>query len=287
MTTRRLLGERPTHGTEEDVPGHLFHYTSQQALLGILSRRELWCSQIQYASDRTEFRHAINLLRTLCHVRLNEETVEIRRQWLQSVLTRSEQIEGVNVFFFSWSEKPDLLSQSRGYCHPGDGFALGLSGLKLAEVAALAGWALAPCVYDEALQTELLTGILDDELESFVSGSGDVDSRRAESSQALVSNLLRVAPILKNTAFAEEREWRFISPLVEVGSKGFDFRPGPSSLVPFFHFPLPDEVFDGCRLVIGPTSDEHLSRAATSSLLVQKGVRFESVANSRVPLRNW
>src|ERR1035441_9693602 len=54
----------------------------------------------------------------------------------------------------------------------------------------------------------------------------------------LLACLHRYAPILKDKAFSEEREWRIISrPLMCTGER-FDFREGSSMLVPFYRFPL-------------------------------------------------
>jgi hypothetical protein len=63
---------------------------------------------------------------------------------------------------------------------------------------------------------------------------------------------MRLAMTLKDSAFAEEREWRLISTPKMV--KELDFRPGESMLVPFFRFALneqKDAYLESVR--VGPT----------------------------------
>src|SRR6266700_6216266 len=41
----------------------LYHYTSQEGLLGILSSKTLWATRIQYLNDSTEFAYTLALLK--------------------------------------------------------------------------------------------------------------------------------------------------------------------------------------------------------------------------------
>jgi hypothetical protein len=43
----------------------LFHYTSAEALLGIVTKRELWCSSTEFASDRLEGAHLAERLKQI------------------------------------------------------------------------------------------------------------------------------------------------------------------------------------------------------------------------------
>jgi hypothetical protein len=49
---------------EAKAPGILYHYTGQAGLLGIIERRELWCTKVQYMNDATEFGRALDMART-------------------------------------------------------------------------------------------------------------------------------------------------------------------------------------------------------------------------------
>ena len=45
-----------------ELPPRLYHYTSQEGLLGILSSKTLWATRIQYLNDSTEFAYTLALL---------------------------------------------------------------------------------------------------------------------------------------------------------------------------------------------------------------------------------
>jgi hypothetical protein len=44
-------------------PDHLYHYTGQIGLLGIVESAELWATKIQYMNDATEFGRALAIAR--------------------------------------------------------------------------------------------------------------------------------------------------------------------------------------------------------------------------------
>jgi hypothetical protein len=45
--------------------GLIFHYTSQQGLLGIIKDKALWLSSIRHLSDAKEFGYAVELVQSL------------------------------------------------------------------------------------------------------------------------------------------------------------------------------------------------------------------------------
>lgn len=44
-------------------PSVLYHYTTQQGLLGIISDKEIWATHTQYLNDAREFRHALDIVK--------------------------------------------------------------------------------------------------------------------------------------------------------------------------------------------------------------------------------
>ena len=48
-----------------NAPDLLFHYTSAEALLGIVTKRELWASSTEFASDRLEGAHLAERLKQI------------------------------------------------------------------------------------------------------------------------------------------------------------------------------------------------------------------------------
>ena len=48
---------------EQPIPEFLYHYTSQDGLLGIIESRSLWATNISYMNDATEFGLSVRLIR--------------------------------------------------------------------------------------------------------------------------------------------------------------------------------------------------------------------------------
>src|SRR5215469_16252150 len=51
-------------------PDCLYHYTDQLGLLGIIEKRELWATKVQYMNDSTEFGLAVELAKTRIKARM-------------------------------------------------------------------------------------------------------------------------------------------------------------------------------------------------------------------------
>ena len=99
---------------------------------------------------------------------------------------------------------------------------------------------------------------------------------------------MRLAMMLKDSSFAEEREWRLISMPKMVTA--LEFRQGTSMLVPFFKFALDtrrDAYLDSVR--VGPTPHRELSVNAVRMLLrkLELSNADHMVTETRIPFRNW
>ena len=45
----------------EKPPSILYHYTSQEGLLGIIKNREVWATDISYLNDTKEYKYTVDL----------------------------------------------------------------------------------------------------------------------------------------------------------------------------------------------------------------------------------
>lgn len=89
-----------------------YHYTDAQTALKILENKELWMTHTSYLNDSEEGKE----LRTY----LNKKPV---RPEINKVLDYID--KNFEVYVCSLSENGDLLSQWRGYCPDGEGYAIG------------------------------------------------------------------------------------------------------------------------------------------------------------------
>ena len=230
MNVREILSRTP--------PPLLYHYTSQVGLLGIVRDQEIWASHTQYLNDRREFRHALKLASGELD-QMQEEAEGDKRQLIgemKSGLERS--IESVNVCVSSFSEVGDMLSQWRAYGGGTSGFSVGFSGSFLREVSESQDCWLVPCVYQEPEQRALVRTLLEDVLQENVHNQAAALETHQPPGGNLQAYLNRYAPILKDSSFAEEREWRIISRPLMCSVERFDYRPGHSMLIPYYRIPL-------------------------------------------------
>jgi hypothetical protein len=192
----------------------------------------------------------------------------------------------VNVCVCSFSEEGDLLSQWRGYCSPGPGFALGFKSTTLQLLANRQNFFLAPCVYDWSTQYQIVQELIDETINAFnLQEPGHIE----KASWSFVTRLATYAPVIKHHSFSEEKEWRLISNPIRGDDPKFGCRGGHSMIIPYYTFDLvgSDGQLEIARVIIGPGPHEALNLRAVTWLLMSHGVVSEGATRSQVPYRNW
>jgi hypothetical protein len=93
---------------------------------------------------------------------------------------------------------------------------------------------------------------------------------------------------LKHKGFEEEKEWRLVSQYPEEALYGVSFRSGRFGITPYFELPMAKG--DGPRqideIIIGPTSNRTVSRAALDILLSKSEMVVGRIKISNTPLRH-
>ena len=139
----------------------LCHYTSQNGLIGILKSKAMYATDAAYLNDSQEVIYAINLAKEYFK---NHHTKDPR--FITEVAKILEKADGhagsLPVYVASFSEEPDLLSQWRGYCPNGPGFALSLSADRMMTLAQTHDWEIFKCIYDKDEQVDVLKRMLDE-----------------------------------------------------------------------------------------------------------------------------
>ncbi len=271
----------------------LFHYTSQAGLLGIVKNQEIWATHTQYLNDRQEYRYARELAISEISVMMDEYQGKKEFAQLDSMRRNLDSsLESINVCVCSFSEVADSLSQWRAYGSPTGGYAIGFTGQHLRKICNQHNYYLVKCIYDESEQHRCIRALLEEVLEQRMQSMQPENTLPFGGSLGIY--LHRYAPILKHSAFREEREWRIITrPLMcSVGIDGFDYREGKSMIVPFYRLPLRSQsvVFDISEIVVGPTPNAEQACRSVQSLLVAAGLSGQAknqVRPSAIPFRNW
>jgi hypothetical protein len=278
----------------------LYHYTTQNGLLGIIKKREIWASHTQYLNDTREYVHALEIVREEIQALIADCTNTEGRELLEEM---DQDIRGVdgkgvraadgNVCVCSFSEDRDSLSLWRAYLPAAAGFAIGIPGEHLEKLVAKQEFYLARCIYNRADQQELIRALIAEVLDENRARRAETgtDDRRLPRGGNLHFYLHRYAPILKDPAFHHEREWRIISGPLMCTFQRFDFRNGQSMLIPYYNFAL--ELKDGGlplqvhEIVVGPTPNPEKSARSVKGFLVSQELDDTLVHNSTVPYRHW
>ena len=260
-------------------PETLFHYTTQEGLLGIIKSKELWATKIHFLNDSKEYALALELAQSQLEGYLKKAVSTLEKDVFETSLEELEKIVSINICVFSFSEQGDVLSQWRGYAGSGTGYSIGFYSKTLKELAKKNGFVLAPCIYDKSRQMALI----DDVIKESLSKAGPTLGPQGE----FANMLMKIAPMIKNESFTEEREWRLISG--PISSKELDYRSGASMIIPHFRFPLCDDQarLELSDVIIGPTPHRELSCEALTSLFISRNVEFRSISPSSIPFRNW
>lgn len=153
---------------ECSIPPTLWHYTSVDALRGILESGTVWATEVHFTKDTTEFVHtksvAIDYLEKLPPPP-NHAAAVARSSALKSVHYAFDKgalsTEVSQVFVASFSSAFDLKSQWYEFADAGRGVSIGfdLRGI-LPPVALQIAVTMAPCVYHDKDKYELVASAL-------------------------------------------------------------------------------------------------------------------------------
>jgi len=197
------------------VPDILYHYTDAAGLKGIVESGVLRATHIAFMNDASEYLHASSLLDE--HVRLENSRTKDRLK--RSVLAEMQKWiakrpeEGLPYFVVCFSAKDNSLNQWRAYGRGEGAFSIGFDGHALA--AQVGRDFIAPVIYKRDEQEKLITAFLAWVLDEYprracrYAGAAQ-DEHRSTWTQTMIWMLSAVAPMMKNPAFFEEKEWRLI-----------------------------------------------------------------------------
>ena len=241
--------------------------------------------------------------------------------------------ENLNLYTASFSLNGDQLSQWRGYSKGSSGVSLGfdLRAFRLPDESdSLVTFA--PCVYQEQAKRDLLSRAISifaektselnsriNDHPSILASINDVRKSRPEltfeeatkeqfsilsqqhlaelqtAANEMAGRLLRLAALLKHSAFEEEQEWRFALPVSTnrlPTVNPIKYRPRNNTLVPYIEFPLSGkisgtEVLPLTDVIIGPGAEVGTTIDASHSFLESEGIKNVIPRQSQIPYKPW
>lgn len=274
---------------EQKPPDDLFHYTTQEGLLGIIRNRNLRATKVICLNDASEFQLALKLAKEILTNFKNEEESIIFK--IDKLREEIDSIQMLNIFVSSFSKNGDQLSQWRAYGNPSGGYAIGFHGPKLFVEAKKQGFFMAQCEYREEKQKEYITSLIEKYLSKDLNAFGvdKVDKKTRTIKIAAFTDfwkeLSSLAPIIKHKGFYEEEEWRIITESAMSSSK-VSYREGSTYIIPFceFSFNFPEQLIKS--ITIGPTPHREISKNALRMFLQKHGLSIE-IKFTEIPYRNW
>ena len=215
-------------------------------------------------------------------------------EWLKGRL-----LFGNMLFVVCFTADGNLLSQWRSYTNPSKGVSIGFAADTLVECASSQSFQLARCVYDPEEQRILAERFIE-ELIKLARTRGEVTdpSKRHPANsfhavfEEIEDDLLRIASLLKDSAFHEEKEWRAVSRIItSYVTEPLEYREGQSTLIPYTKFTLPTAPgrrIDLHRVIIGPTPRGNNSVTSMSNFLSRNGASpLQGTMYCQIPYRTW
>jgi hypothetical protein len=277
--------ERLASAFDATPPGHLFHYTDLEGVKGIFTSRTLWLSKFTATNDISEIKLAIEHFQSFA-ARKARDLEGGEGRFLQEAAGQLEGFRRTNICLASFCEQHDLLSQWRSYGNDGRGVALGFNTARLLEVAQRNGLRLLRCVYEPAEHERISASLTDMLLEArraAPAGGG------AELVAQFNEVFLRVAPVIKDHRFGEEREWRLVSSPVAFDHPSIIavLKGNQASVKLTVKLTGDSEAMSNMipRITIGPTLDPHNVSDAIEVLSQRNGFHISDIGISEIPYR--
>lgn len=288
----------------------LYHYTSLTGLIGVVSNKSIWASHCEFLNDSSEFHHALSFAKSYSGNIFMEDDYIAAFGWV--VRDSLEKMKKHDVFVSSFSEKPDLLSQWRGYCPQGSGICIGFDEGKIRAFCENHGYKLEKCIYDTSAQEKRIFKYLNECLEKCPKPQLTRDEYDALGSKGQVEQELgyrallqtgehkkladialsefcekinETAPLMKDFGFHEEAEWRIISRNPSVKN---EFRSSNSHIIPYIVLPILEEFKDCIKeVIIGPNPEKYRCKSSIEHLLKSNGFNNVDLKVSTIPFNSW
>jgi hypothetical protein len=308
---------------EANEPEVVYHYTSIDTMIKIVKTASIWATSISYLNDTSEMEHYLKLVREWIAVyrqtgALDDELI------FDDFLNGSDLGFEDRPFVSSFSKQDDSLPQWRSYCPQGNGVAVGfrVNCLKRSfleeDNSPKVFVSFRPRLSFRKIDYLDASGVqsLDDDIkaaigESFRNAAEDRDRNQPSlyfniatpPSQYFKTIIEGLASFKKHPSFVNEHEYRLLVDGIFWQRRHLEFRTTRSTLVPYVSvgIPLRDsrhpdkpvlrpiqggrwDFID--RVVIGPTANSALSRAAVSAFFEKNEMQVE-VVSSAIPYRDW
>ena len=278
----------------------LWHYTSGEGLIGIIESGTLFTTQVSCLNDSTEVRYAAKLLRDALLARrqntADAEIIQLIDQWIALLLQDepSRPIHAPSEWFVTcFSTEEDDLSQWRAYCSGENSYAIGF---RAGGLFGQSNSLVARVNYDRQQHKAVTERVVDATIQFYREG---IEKERAASPSEWASEFLpnwgnwvgQLAPMVKDSSFSAEKEYRFVHQLQqhEVGRIRFRQRATLMARHLPVSFPQPvrtrSPMLPIVKVQVGPTRHKSVTSIGVDTLLRQMGYGPNLVSVSEIPFQ--
>ncbi len=292
-----------------EPPDVLYHYTSADGLIGILSSKSIWLTDLRHMNDLSELQYSRELVQKRFAARLELPGLsDIQKKFIGRISSSFDPFRSRHaVFSASFCEEGNLLSQWRAYRGRGGGYALGFDFFHLLRLLSR------PCVlrrvlYHENEQISVVDYVIGEfldvlESEAKLRGAEEVtESFLPYLCQAFSDTIGELMFCFKHPDFREEREWRLVhfASVSPTSSRSKDlprFRSYDGNIIPYVSVEFEKAItlsvddtygygFPLAEVMIGPTINADLNQESVKLLLLSLNPDIiPNINRSGIPLR--
>lgn len=284
-----------------NIPKVVYHYTTPDGVIGIISANRLWASNTLFLNDSLELEYAKNII--LSEFSKIKKTIQGKEALSFLDSTKSYFIEWDNKEYYviCFCESNDQLSQWRNYAYSGSGYCIGFDTNHLPinkyhddEPR------LRKVIYSEKKQRKIVNDLLLKacDLHNRINKYGPSDFDQGYFGYLISSAVEECRYCFKHPSFHEEKEWRIIDYAWSSKKREKKFRPSNNFLIPYIEL-CPEDLIDkdGLKndkiisklpikeIVYGPTLNK--DKTFLSLKMITNKYEYENVKihGSKTPLR--
>lgn len=271
---RRFVDAQSQFWPPGNPPSELFHYTSPEGFIGIITSKTLWASDMLGLNDASEVEYPIAVVNEALEASGINIPGYAKERFGTQLLSNMFRIYQPYVTCFC--ENGDLLSQWRAYGGGGEGFSLGFrfSWLHALEQKFLR---LQKVIYNRDQQIDLVLMFLVT-ASGAIAGEGWSEEEQRLFWQDAAASLTPWVIMFKNPAFEEEAEWRLVN---TIPRNDLQFRRSGHRIVPYVEIPIGDLALG--RVIRGPYFRGTEQRGA-GIMLRSKCFISAQLEDSKIPL---
>ncbi len=271
----------------------VWHYTTGQGLIGILTDGKLYSTQISCLNDSLEQRYFGDLVHAglkKLNASNSDPSVDVLLQAADGALSGRD-FSALGHFVTCFSEVEDDLGQWRGYGGGQCGYAIGFDYSKLMTALPVVrpDALLTPMNYDLTRQHFVVDDLLKNAQIFFAASLPNRDVKRwaNEFVAAFSAEMDIFACITKHPAFAAEKERRIVTRLGDGETNQLEFRQKQTLLSRHLSIDLrcDDNLLPITRICVGPSPAQRVSQVSVGDLLIKTGYLNIPVILSSVPFR--